>query len=75
MKTLSAFVAVALLGSGAVLAADAAAPAATPAAAPAAAPAKHVSLKACNRQAAAKSLKGADREKFVKDCQAGKSAG
>jgi len=71
MKTLSAFVAVALLGSGAVLAADAAAPAATPAAAPA----KHVSLKACNRQAAAKSLKGADREKFVKDCQAGKSAG
>ena len=67
MKTLSAFVAVALLGSGAVLAADAAAPAA-----PAAAPAKHVSLKACNKQADAKSLKGTDREKFVKDCQSGK---
>ncbi|HVO45988.1 MAG TPA: PsiF family protein [Steroidobacteraceae bacterium] len=68
MKTLSAFVAVALLGSGAVLAAEAAAPAATPAAAPA----KHVSLKACNKQADAKSLKGTDREKFVKDCRSGK---
>ncbi|MGH8136738.1 MAG: PsiF family protein [Steroidobacteraceae bacterium] len=66
MKITPAFVAVALLGCGAAFAADAPA-------APAAATAKHVSLKACNKQADAKSLTGKERSAFVKDCRAGKS--
>lgn len=67
MKITPAFVAAALLGCGAVSAADAPA-------APTATPVKHVSLKACNKQADAKSLKGKERSAFVKDCRAGKSA-
>jgi hypothetical protein len=67
MKIATAFVAVALLGCGAAFAADApAAPTATPVV-------KHTSLKACNKQADAKTLTGKDRSAFVKDCRAGKS--
>lgn len=34
---------------------------------------KHMSYKACSKQAHAKQLKGADRKQFIKDCEAGKS--
>jgi hypothetical protein len=71
MKLAATLAAVALIGCASAFAADA--PAAG-AAAPAATPAKHVSLKACNKQADEKKLTGADRSKFVKDCHAGKSA-
>lgn len=37
--------------------------------------AKHMSYKACSKQAHAKQLKGADRKQFIKDCEAGKSRG
>jgi len=71
MKITTALAAVALLGCGAAFAVDA--PSAT---APTAsvAPVKHVSLKACNKQADAKNLTGKDRSAFVKDCRAGKAA-
>jgi hypothetical protein len=70
MKLLSALTLTALLSTTAAFAADnttgsAAAPAA-----------KHMSLKACNKQADEKKLTGADRTAFVKECHgsAGKKA-
>jgi hypothetical protein len=71
MKMIPAIVAVGLLGTGAAFATDA--PTA-PTAATAAPTAKHTSLKACNKQADAKTLTGKDRSAFVKDCRAGKSS-
>lgn len=58
MKLLSALALTALFATPAAFAADAAA-------APAA---KHMSLKACNKQADAKKLTGDDRTAFVKEC-------
>jgi len=76
MKMLSALALTALLGTTAAFAATTpATPASTTgAAAPAAAaPAeKHMSSKACNKQADEKKLTGEDRAKFVKDCHSGK---
>jgi hypothetical protein len=62
MKLLSALTLTALLSTSAAFAADA------PAAGTAAPAAKHMSLKACNKQADEKKLTGADRSAFVKDC-------
>jgi hypothetical protein len=62
MKLLSALALTALLATPAAFAADATAPAASPPAA------KHMSLKACNKQADEKKLTGADRSAFVKEC-------
>lgn len=62
MKLLSALTLTALLSTSAAFAADA------PAADAGAAPAKHMSLKACNKQADEKKLTGADRSAFVKEC-------
>ena len=61
MKLLSALTLTALLSTSAAFAADAPA-------AGSAAPAKHMSLKACNKQADEKKLTGADRSAFVKEC-------
>ena len=72
MKLLSALTLTALLSSTAAFAADTTgAAASTPAPA-----AKHMSLKACNKQADEKKLTGADRSAFVKECHgsAGKKA-
>ena len=63
MKLLSALTLTALLASSAAFAADN--PAGTATATP---PAKHMSLKACNKQADAKKLTGADRSAFVREC-------
>ena len=74
MKLLSALTLTALLSTTAAFAADnTGTAAATPAPAPAA---KHMSLKACNKQADEKKLTGADRSSFVKECHgsAGKKA-
>ena len=62
MKLLSALTLTALLSTTAAFAADNAAPT------PAAPAAKHMSLKACNKQADEKKLTGADRTAFVKEC-------
>lgn len=64
-KTL--IVALGLTAGGTVLAAE-------PPAAPTATPVKHPTLKSCNREATAKQLSGKQREQFVKDCTAGKTA-
>jgi hypothetical protein len=72
MKLLSALTLTALLSTTAAFAADnTGTAAATPAPA-----AKHMSLKACNKQADEKKLTGADRSSFVKECHgsAGKKA-
>jgi psiF repeat-containing protein len=72
MKLLSALTLTALLSTTAAFAADnTTGAAATPAPA-----AKHMSLKACNKQADEKKLTGADRSAFVKECHgsAGKKA-
>jgi len=34
---------------------------------------KHMSYRACSKQAKSKHLKGTDRKQFIKDCEAGKS--
>jgi hypothetical protein len=65
MKLLSAITLAALLATPTAFAA---ADTATPAAHTAAPAAKHMSLKACNKQADAKKLTGADRTAFVKEC-------
>jgi hypothetical protein len=65
MKLLSAMTLAALLATPAAFAAADPATPAAPAAAPAA---KHMSLKACNKQADEKKLTGADRTAFVKEC-------
>ena len=72
MKITAALVAVAVLGWGAAFAAD---PPTTTTATPSSAsatPVKPMSLKACNKQADAKSLTGAQRSTFVKNCRGGK---
>jgi len=65
MKLLSAMTLAALLATPAAFAAADTTTPAAPAAAPAA---KHMSLKACNKQADEKKLTGADRSAFVKEC-------
>ena len=66
MKLLSALTLTALLSASAAFAADA------PAAGTAPPAAKHMSLKACNKQADEKKLTGADRSAFVKECHGAK---
>lgn len=61
MKLLSALTLTALLAAPAAFAEDNATSAAAPAA-------KHMSLKACNKQADAKKLTGTNRTAFVKEC-------
>ena len=70
MKITAALAAVAVLGCGAAFAADQPQPAttATPSGA-SATPVKPMSLKACNKQADAKNLTGAQRSTFVKNCR------
>ncbi len=68
MKLLSALTLTALLSTSAAFAADA------PASGTAAPAAKHMSLKACNKQADSKKLTGADRSAFVKECHGAKKA-
>jgi hypothetical protein len=63
MKLLSALTLTALLATPAAFAADN--PAGSSSATP---PAKHMSLKACNKQADEKKLTGTDRSAFVKEC-------
>ena len=71
MKITAALAAVAVLGCGAAFAGDQpATTTATPSAA-SATPVKPMSLKACNKQADAKSLTGAQRSTFVKSCRGG----
>jgi hypothetical protein len=36
---------------------------------------KHMSYKACSKQAHSKHLKGSERKQFIKDCEEGKDAG
>jgi psiF repeat len=72
MKITAALAAVTILGWGAAFAAD---PPATTTATPSSAsatPVKPMSLKACNKQADAKSLTGAQRSAFVRNCRGGK---
>ena len=74
MKITAALAAVAVFGWGAAFAAD---PPATTTATPSSAsatPVKPMSLKACNKQADAKSLTGAQRSIFVKNCRGPKGA-
>jgi hypothetical protein len=72
MKITAALAAVAALGCGTAFAADPqAATTVTPSGA-SATPVKPMSLKACNKQADAKSLTGAQRSTFVKSCRGGK---
>jgi hypothetical protein len=59
--------ALAIVASSSALAAE-------PPAAPSATPVKHATLKSCNREATAKQLAGKQREQYVKDCTAGKTA-
>ena len=75
MKITAALAAVAVLGCGAAFAADQPQPAttATPSGA-SATPVKPMSLKACNKQADAKNLTGAQRSTFVKTCRGPKGA-
>jgi psiF repeat len=63
MKLLPALALTALIATPAAFAA-----ADTPAPADSSKPAKHMSLKACNKQADDKKLTGADRTAFVKEC-------
>jgi psiF repeat-containing protein len=71
MKITAALAAVAVLGCGAALATDQpATTTATPSGA-SATPVKPMSLKACNKQADAKNLTGAQRSTFVKNCRGG----
>jgi hypothetical protein len=72
MKITAALAAVALLCCAAAFAADAppSLTTATPSGA-SAVPVKPMSLKACNKQADAKSLTGAARATFVKTCRGG----
>jgi len=72
MKITAALVAVALVCCGSAFATDAppSPTTATPSGAKAN-PVKPMSLKACNKQADAKSLTGAPRASFVKNCRGG----
>ena len=72
MKITVALAVAVVLGCGAAAyAADPPATTATPSGA-SATPVKPMSLKACNKQADAKSLTGAQRSAFVKNCRGGK---
>jgi hypothetical protein len=75
MKITAALAAVAIFGCGVAFAADQPQPAttATPSGA-SATPVKPMSLKACNKQADAKNLTGAQRSTFVKNCRGPKGA-
>jgi hypothetical protein len=75
MKIPAALAAVAVLGCGAAFATDSATTTttATPSGA-SATPVKPMSLKACNKQADAKNLTGAQRSAFVKNCRGGPKA-
>jgi psiF repeat len=74
MKITVALAAVAILGCGAAFAADQpTTTTATPSGA-SATPVKPMSLKACNKQADAKNLAGAQRSTFVKNCRGGPKA-
>jgi psiF repeat len=66
MNVQTLIAALALIASGAALAAE-------PPAAPSATPVKHPTLKSCNQEATAKQLSGKQREQFVKECTAGKA--
>jgi hypothetical protein len=69
MKITVALAAVAVFGCGAAFAAD---PPTTTTATPSGAsatPVKPMSLKACDKQADAKNLTGAERSTFVKNCR------
>ena len=66
MNTIAAIAVAALIACGTALAAD-------PPAAPSATPVKHPSLKVCNKQADARSLTGAARAQFIRDCREGKA--
>jgi hypothetical protein len=75
MKITAALAAVAVLGCGAAFAADPPKPATTAMPSGASAtPVKPMSLKACNKQADAKNLTGAQRSTFVKNCRGGPKA-
>jgi psiF repeat len=67
MKLPLVLTALAIVATGSALAAD-------PPLAPSATPVKHPTLKSCNREATAKQLAGKQREQYVKDCTAGKTA-
>jgi len=69
----AAVVVLSLLSCGSAFATDTPRPTttATPSGA-SATPVKHTSLKACNKQADAKSLTGPARAAFVKNCRGGK---
>ena len=72
MKNNAAFAAVALLCCGSALAVDAPpSPTTVTPSGASANPVKPMSLKACNKQADAKSLTGAPRATFVKTCRGG----
>jgi len=75
MRIAAALVVIAVIGSSAAFAANPPRPTttATPGEA-SATPVKHNSLKACNKQADAKSLTGQARSTFVKNCRGGKPA-
>jgi hypothetical protein len=73
MKITAALAAVAVLGCGAAFATNSpttTTTTATPSGA-SATPVKPMSLKACNKQADAKNLTGAQRSAFVKNCRGG----
>ena len=75
MKITAALAAVAILACGAAYATDS--PTTTTTATPSGAsatPVKPMSLKACNKQADAKNLTGAQRSIFVKNCRGGPKA-
>jgi psiF repeat len=74
MKITAALAAVAVLGCGAVFAADPPSTTTTRATPSAARATPVKSLKACNKQADAKSLTGAQRSAFVKNCRGPKGA-
>jgi hypothetical protein len=73
MRFTAALVGITVLGCGVAFATDTPRPTttATPSGA-SVTPVKHTSLKACNKQADAKSLTGPQRATFVKNCRGGK---
>jgi hypothetical protein len=75
MKITGALAVIAVFGCGVAFATDPPQPAttATPSGA-SATPVKPMSLKACNKQADAKNLTGAQRSTFVKNCRGGPKA-
>jgi hypothetical protein len=73
MRITAALAVIAVLGCGAAFATDNPRPTTTVTPSGASAnPVKHTSVKACNKQADAKSLTGSRRASFVKNCRGGK---